>query len=128
MTRKLHLPLFLLGGLFLLARPLIPERHQLLANLRYFLPVAAILLFAWGATILCLRHKPERLAGFFRRWFLAVTVAGALVLGLLLLWLVRLNFSSPLFLIDHVESTLYLQALNIAQDGSLPYPPRTVFL
>ncbi|MDP8235750.1 MAG: hypothetical protein P9M08_05165 [Candidatus Erginobacter occultus] len=123
MTGKLHLPLFLLGALFLLARPLIPQQHQLLSSLRHFLAVAALFLFFSGAAAFRLRHRPDRLIGFFRRWFLAATVAGTLVLGLLLLWLVRLNFSSPLFLIDHVEKTLYLQALNIAQDGSLPYPP-----
>jgi len=123
MTEKLHLPLFLLGGLFLLARPLIPQQHQLLASLRHFLTPAALFLFFSGAAAFRLRHRPDRLVGFFRRWFLAVTVAGALLLGLLLLRLVRLNFSSPLFLIDHVERTLYLQALNIAQDGSFPYPP-----
>lgn len=123
MTGKLHLPIFLLGALFLLARPLLSQQHQLLIGLRHFLAPAALFLFFSGAAAFRLRHRPDRLLGLFRRWFLAVTVAGALVLSLLLLWLVRLNFSSPLFLIDHVESTLYLQALNIAQDGSFPYPP-----
>jgi hypothetical protein len=122
MIKKYYLLYFFLGILFLLIRPLIPPRHQLLSSLQDFLLIAGICSLIWGIVAFRLRKRPDRLVIFFQRWFLVTTVAGLIVLIFLLGLLGWLNFRSPFFVIDHVEKTLYLQALDIHETGTLPYP------
>jgi len=122
MIRKYYLLYFLLGIIFFLIRPLIPPGHQLFSSIHDFLPIAGICSLIWGIVVFWLRKQPPRLVIFFQRWFLVTTIAGLIVLICLLGLIGWLNFRSPFFVIDHVEKTLYLQALDIHETGTLPYP------